>query len=353
MILIFFFVQAREFLTSENGVCLSPSKNMEEENGKKDSASCTIGEEEGDDDKVDEVNGTTGQDVEKDVYSGDSEGDEEEQEQPKWVHSLENFWDKALASKFPTISVDYSDKDPEGEEDVVECSIGKLVVEGTGTTKEEARENAAHNMFGLIENILENEGTDTLKKNIIEGEDSEEAAQGGGLINQPPPFKGENETKELPVSQSVSVDGGLAGDLNENQETERNSVEVPQQDELGIDEDKSLRIIKKATSEDIVVIGLVSGLKADTIDNDGEEVEQNLCQSLHPTGVSGESTGKERKRKPSGKCSLPSCTETGRHRCSRCLSVSYCSQLCNDQNWREHREQCKDFMERDREDGVD
>ena len=157
----------------------------------------------------------------------------------------------------------------------------------------------------------------------------------------------------------VCFDGGLAGDLNVNQETEWNSVEVPsmlQQDKLDRDEEQSLRIIKSVTSEDIDDIGLVNGLKADTIDNVGEEVEQNLCQSLHPTDVSGginQSTGKERKRKPSGKCSLPSCTETDRHRCSRCLSVSYCSQLCNDQNWSEHREQCKDFRERDREAGVD
>jgi len=73
---------------------------------------------------------------------------------------------------------------------VVECSIGKLVVEGTGSTKGIAREKAAQYMFSMIETILENEGTHALKKNIIEGEDSEEAPASYSSFTQPP-FKDE------------------------------------------------------------------------------------------------------------------------------------------------------------------
>jgi len=193
---------AREFLTSYNGNFRSPDKNQEVGDFQKPSGDCTLGEEDVDelqDEKVEEVNGTaTGQDVVKDsdVDSGESEGEEGEQEQPKWVHSLENFWDKALASKFPTISVTYSDKEPEGEDEVVECSIGKLVVEGTGDTKDIARENAAQYMFSLIENILESEGTETLKKNIIEGEDNEDTENGYSTDNQPP-FKDETAVETV------------------------------------------------------------------------------------------------------------------------------------------------------------
>ena len=28
------------------------------------------------------------------------------------------------------------------------------------------------------------------------------------------------------------------------------------------------------------------------------------------------------------------------HRCGRCLSVSYCSQACADNNWGKHKEEC-------------
>ena len=77
---------------------------------------------------------------------------------------------KLKEQKFPTISIDYLDKVSEDADDVVVFSIGKLVVGGTGSSKEIARENAAQCMFNMVENILVNEGTETLKKNIIEGE---------------------------------------------------------------------------------------------------------------------------------------------------------------------------------------
>eukprot|EP00092_Neocalanus_flemingeri_P024167 GFUD01026214.1.p1 GENE.GFUD01026214.1~~GFUD01026214.1.p1 ORF type:complete len:850 (-),score=310.62 GFUD01026214.1:714-3263(-) len=195
--------RAREYFTSSNGNCLSPNKDQSREDCQKTSGDFTLGEEELEDvheDKVEEVNGTarghrTNLENDSDVNSGDSDSnqdveDEVQQEQPKWVHSLENFWDKALATKFPTISVNYADKEPEGGEEAVECSIGKLMVMGTGNTREIARENAAQFMFSLIENILESEGTETLKKNIIEGEDSEETEDGYTTVTQPP-FKDE------------------------------------------------------------------------------------------------------------------------------------------------------------------
>ena len=144
--------------------------------------------------REEDLNGHESKDSEEDY--GDSEGDEEE---PNWVPCLENFWDKALASKYPTISVNYSDMDQQKNEHVVECSIGKLVVEGTGNTKVIAREKAAQYMFSMIETILENEGTDTLKKNIIEGEQSEESEEASVSENNftQPPFKDETAVETI------------------------------------------------------------------------------------------------------------------------------------------------------------
>ena len=33
------------------------------------------------------------------------------------------------------------------------------------------------------------------------------------------------------------------------------------------------------------------------------------------------------------------------HRCGRCLSGSYCSQACADNNWDKHREECVEFKD--------
>ena len=68
--------------------------------------------------------------------------------------------------KFPTISIDYLDKVSEDADKVVVFSIGKLVVGGTGSSKEIARENTAQCMFNMVENILVNEGTETLKEDF-------------------------------------------------------------------------------------------------------------------------------------------------------------------------------------------
>merc|ERR1719318_291142 len=114
-----------------------------------------------------------------DVSFDELSDDNSEQGNSNWVHILERFWVNALASKHPTIRticVKYCDMDQHEEEQVVECSIGKLMVGGMGNTKDIAREKAAQNMYRMIETILENEGTDTLKKNIIEGIDSGEAS---------------------------------------------------------------------------------------------------------------------------------------------------------------------------------
>jgi len=221
------FKKAREFLTDESGACWSPGQKQSD--SQTESANCTIGEEEehenveavnrnGDsvdstlgkdnaeepEQMKDEINGHEVKDSDDDA--GDYEGDEEqgderidgEQVISNWVHSLESFWDKALASKYPTISVNYCDMDQQEEEEehLVECSIGKLVVEGTGNTKDIAREKAAQYMFSMIETILENEGTDTLKKNIIEGDDSEETSANFSTVNQPP-FKDETAVETI------------------------------------------------------------------------------------------------------------------------------------------------------------
>ena len=114
--------------------------------------------------EVTETNGTAENGGKSEGESGDSEEDDAEQDH-KWVQSLENFWDKAL--KLPDICVDYVDKEPEGNEFVVECVIGKLVVEGSGESRLLAQENAAQFMFNMIESILENDGTEVLKRNII------------------------------------------------------------------------------------------------------------------------------------------------------------------------------------------
>ena len=201
-------------------MCWSPKRKKEDG---ADPGNCTIGDEETEDvegegpvdancvglnvgdseteERKDDVNGHVSKDSEDDY--GDSEGDEE-QEPSNWVHSLENFWDKALASKYPTISVNYSDMEQQMKEYVVECSIGKLVVEGTGISKVIAREKAAQYMFSMIETILENEGTDTLKKNIIEGEDSEEASVSDSNSTQPP-FKDETAVEAIDEEEN-SVD---------------------------------------------------------------------------------------------------------------------------------------------------
>ena len=33
------------------------------------------------------------------------------------------------------------------------------------------------------------------------------------------------------------------------------------------------------------------------------------------------------------------------HRCGRCLSVSYCSQACADNNWDKHKEECVEIKD--------
>jgi len=99
--------------------------------------------------------------------------------------------------------------------------------------------------------------------------------------------------------------------------------------------------------------------------DESEQFKQDLCQSLNPTAVGEEMLKhveenktveglvKKRRRKRTITCYRPSCTETASHRCSRCLSVSYCSQGCNEQHWAVHREQCRNAAERDRETAVD
>ena len=118
------------------------------------------------DDKVDEVNGISGQEVKRDSdsESESSEGDKEVIKQSKWFHFNKNFLDMALASKFPTICVNFLDKNPEDKLDVLECFIGKMLVEGNGSNKEIAKENADMYMFSLMENVLENEDTETINK---------------------------------------------------------------------------------------------------------------------------------------------------------------------------------------------
>ena len=65
------------------------------------------------DDKVDEENGTSGQEVKRDSESESTGGDKKVKKQSNWFHSNKNLLDMALAFKFPTICVNNLDKNTE------------------------------------------------------------------------------------------------------------------------------------------------------------------------------------------------------------------------------------------------
>ena len=46
------------------------------------------------------------------------------------------------------------------------------------------------------------------------------------------------------------------------------------------------------------------------------------------------------------KCRNTTCAEPGLHRCSRCHSVSYCSEACSWAAWGEHKEECGEEEEK-------
>ena len=44
-------------------------------------------------------------------------------------------------------------------------------------------------------------------------------------------------------------------------------------------------------------------------------------------------------------CYRSECQEKTKHRCSRCVSVSYCGKFCADLNWNTHKEECDQISE--------
>ena len=179
---------------------------------------------------------SSGNQIKNEVKVDEEEFDFDEnkcdQEEPKWVHSLENFWDKALSSKFPEICIIYSDKELDSECDEVynvECSIGRLMVEGTGDTMELAKENAAQVMFSLIEDILEKEGTETLKKNIME-EDSDVSIQ-----SVEPPFIDEMAVED--------TDGDFAEEMYEDEYDTTKEVISDEEEDIGSSIDEPQEVV--------------------------------------------------------------------------------------------------------------
>merc|ERR1719318_346359 len=94
---------------------------------------------------------------------------------------------------------------------------------------------------------------------------------------------------------------------------------------------------------------------SNTTSDESEKFKQDVCQGLNSTGEGEEVMKhdedknnnqvifKKKRRRATNICCLPSCNEKALHRCSRCLSVSYCSQECSEQHWAVHREQCRDW----------
>ena len=48
-------------------------------------------------------------------------------------------------------------------------------------------------------------------------------------------------------------------------------------------------------------------------------------------------------RKVRVKCGRAECNKRGRHRCSRCMSVSYCCQECLTDSWTQHQPVCDEM----------
>lgn len=53
-----------------------------------------------------------------------------------------------------------------------------------------------------------------------------------------------------------------------------------------------------------------------------------------------------------GSCSNPGCTAQGTKRCARCKEASYCSTLCQKENWPTHKHSCKSLTTDSSSDGI-
>ena len=145
------YVKASAFLSSLNG---------EFSNGVHAQGEEEVEDTEGEVERKDQENDL--EDDESSRQSGQATGDEEVEEVEEeggdedhnYVVSVQSFWEKALAKKCSDCPVTYEVRE-EGEEVIVTCSVGQLVVEGEGTTEEEARQSAAASMLNKMEEILQ------------------------------------------------------------------------------------------------------------------------------------------------------------------------------------------------------
>ena len=142
------YVKASAFLSSLNG---------EFSNGVHAQGEEEVEDTEGEVERKDQENDL--EDDESSRQSGQATGDEEVEEEGgdedhNYVVSVQSFWEKALAKKCSDCPVTYEVRE-EGEEVIVTCSVGQLMVEGEGTMEEEARQSAAASMLNKMEEILQ------------------------------------------------------------------------------------------------------------------------------------------------------------------------------------------------------
>ena len=143
------YVKARAFLSNLNGE-FSNGVHAQGEEEVEDAAEEVEREDQENDDESSRQSGLATGDEEVE------EVDEEEggEENHNYVDSVQSFWEKALAKKCSDNPVTYEVRE-EGEEVIVTCSVGQLMVEGDGTTEEEARQSAAASMLNKMEEILQ------------------------------------------------------------------------------------------------------------------------------------------------------------------------------------------------------
>jgi hypothetical protein len=115
--------------------------------------------------------------------------------------------------------------------------------------------------------------------------------------------------------------------------------------------DKLTTMLQKIGRTDFQLLQIISQNTDELIRmiliNDDEEtsnVDEDAIHSEGPVAVK-ENAAPKRSRRKKMKCYRISCLKQGKHRCSRCKQVVFCSQECSDQHWPVHKEECRMIRE--------